>query len=123
VYSDLLYLFNNKNITKVQVCREHFVGIPSVIYTRKNFYLVKAMDDMIENLKSAGLIEYWYLQSFSKKISKKMTDDRKKLSFSHLSGCFQIWVGGCFVSFLGLIGELIVKSWRLRIKTKKRQFK
>ena len=107
----------------MQVCREHFVGIPSVIYTRKNFYLVKAMDDIIENLKSAGLIEYWYLQSFSKKIFKEKSDDRKKLTFSHLSGCFQIWVAGCFVSFLGFIGELTLKLWKMRIKMKKSQFK
>ena len=81
------------------------------------------MDDIIENLKSAGLIEYWYLQSFSKKISKEKSDDRKKLTLDHLSGCFQIWVGGCFVSSFGFVGELILKLWRGRIRKKRRLLK
>ena len=119
VYSDLLYLFNNKNISNIQVCREHFVGIPSVIYSRKNFYLVKAMDEIIENLKSAGLIEYWYLQAFSKKISKEKADDPKKLTFDQLSGSFQLWVGGCFVSFFGFIAEHVRDKWKRRIELKR----
>lgn len=81
------------------------------------------MDDIIEYLKPAGLIEYWYLQSFNKKISKEVSDDRKQLTLDHLSGCFQIWVGGCVVSFLGFVGELIHNIFKRRTKKRKRQLK
>lgn len=113
VYSDLLYQYNIKNLTNFQVCREHFLLIPIVIYTKKNFYLLQAINEKIEILRAAGLIDYWFLLSFSKEFGSKKSESPKVLTFSHLSGSFEIWMYGCILSFVMLILETIINKWKL----------
>ena len=73
------------------------------------------MNENIEYLKAAGLIEYWYSLAFSKQFSKQMSDPPKVLSLDHLSGCFQIWMIGCLVSFLVFTYELIINKYKNRL--------
>ena len=115
IYSDIVYQHSIKNLTNLQVCREPILTIPIVIYTRKHFYLLHAMNDKIESLKGAGLIEYWY----SIQLTNEFTRDDgspKILTLDHLSGCFQIWVGGCLFSFVVFTSELMVYKWKIRVK-------
>lgn len=106
-------------MTNVQICRENFMSIPIVIYTRKNFYLLKAMNQKIETLNAAGLIEYWYYLSFLQDFSNREVDPPKILTFDHLSGCFEIWAGGCLVSFLSFISEWMFIRWKMRTNRRK----
>ena len=88
------------------------MAIPIVIYTRKNFYLLKAMNEKIEIFKAAGLIEYWYSLSFTKDFSKREAHPPKILTLKHLSGSFQVWAGGCLVSLMVLICELLIIKYK-----------
>ncbi|KAL7016997.1 hypothetical protein ACKWTF_010216 [Chironomus riparius] len=106
-------------MTNLQICRENFMAVPIVIYTRKNFYLLKAMNRKIETLNAAGLIEYWYSLSFMQDLSSHEVNPPKMLTFDHLSGCFEIWTGGCLVSFLSFIAEWMFIRWKKANEWKK----
>jgi hypothetical protein len=89
--------------------------ITIVIYTRKNFYLLKAMNQKIETLNAAGLIAYWDSLSFMQDFSSHKANPPKTLTFDHLSGCFEIWAVGCLVSLLSFISEWMFIRWKMRV--------
>ena len=93
-----------------------------VIYLKKNSYLVNAINDKIGSLRAAGLIDYWYSLSFTNNLNRKHAKPRKVLSWDHLSGCFEIWAGGCLISSLTFVTEFIVKKFKMR-KSEKRTLK
>jgi len=115
VDTDLLYQYNIRNITNFQICREPFMTVPIVIYAKKNFYLIQAMNDKIESLKGAGLIEYWYSQQFLEEMSKEEKSP-EVLTLAHLSGCFQILAGGCVFSFVAFVAEWMHYKWKTRFR-------
>lgn len=116
INSDLLYQYSMKNITDFRICRENFMTIPIVIYVKKGFYLLEAMNDKIESLIAAGLIEYWHSLSYTKALLADTGNTPQVLTFNHLSGSFYIWMCGCFVSFMALICEFIVGKFKIRTK-------
>jgi hypothetical protein len=80
-----------------------------VIYTKKNFFLLDAMNEKIEQLKAAGLIEFWLFQEIDKNIiNVKEAVQPKVLSLQHLSGCFQILLFGLVFSAVVFMIELLV---------------
>jgi hypothetical protein len=89
------------------------MAIPIVIYTRNNFYLLKAMNEKIEIFKAAGLIEYWYSLSFTQDFSKREANPPKILTLHHLFGSFQVWVGGCLVGIFVFICELFSNKYKV----------
>ena len=113
VYSELIYQFINKNLTSLQICREPYITIPTVIYTKKDFYFLQALNEKIEELKGTGLIEYWFSMQFVKEFGRD-DDSPKILTLNHLSGCFLILAGGCFISFIAFILELIIFKLKKR---------
>lgn len=113
-HSNLLYQYNIRNITNFQICRERYVGIPIVMYAKKNFYLLPTINDKIELLRGAGLIEYWHSLSFIEKSLNQQSNTPKILTMGHLSGCFIIWIGGCFISCFAFIFEFIISKWKKR---------
>lgn len=99
------YNRNNFESLPLNICRDIFLMIPEVIYTRKHFYLLDEINQKISHLKSSGLIELWHLQSLEKIITRKIKlTGPKVLTFKDLKGCFQIVL---FSSFLGLIAFVI----------------
>lgn len=114
INSDLLYHHSIKNLSGFQICREAFMLVPVVIYTKKNFYLLRTINEKIEIFKAAGLIEYWYSLSFNKELLTKHSIPPKVLTFDHLSGCFFIWICGCLVSLLTLVFELMINYIKRR---------
>ncbi|KAL7017000.1 hypothetical protein ACKWTF_010218 [Chironomus riparius] len=116
VNSELLYQHSLKNFTNFQICREYFMTVPIVIYTNKNFYLLQAINDKIEKLIAAGLIEYWHSLSYKKELLNHRPKPPKVLTFNHLSGSFYILIFGCSVACLALVFELITYKFKLKIK-------
>lgn len=87
--------------------------MPSVILTRKNFFLLQAINDNIENLISSGLIKFWHdkhLYGYRKRIVSQK--DPKVLNFEHLSGCFQLLIGGCLIGLVVFFGECVLMKWK-----------
>jgi hypothetical protein len=93
---------------KFRVCREVFVSVPVVIYTKKDFYLLDVINEKIEDLKASGLIEYWLLIAMNRKVKEKDLNEPKVLSIQRLIGCFQILLFGYFLSLFVFIVEKVV---------------
>lgn len=99
--------------TRSIICREPFLTLPVVIYTRKNFYLLEAMNEKIEIFKSAGLIEFWLFKDIDKRfLNEKEIIHPKVLTLQHLSGCFWLLVFGIFLSISVLIIEFVTSKYR-----------
>lgn len=89
--------------------------VPIVIYAKKHFYLIQAMNEKIESLKVAGLIDYWYSSQFLKDFTKQQKSP-EVLTMHHLSGCFQIWASGCAFSCFVFFAEFAVDKWKYKNK-------
>lgn len=88
------------------------MSVPIVIYTVKNFYLINELNEKIDIMRAAGLVEYWYSLQFSQQFSKNKENPPKVLNISQLSGCFQIWAGGLIVSSGVFLLELFIGRWK-----------
>lgn len=81
-----------------------------VIYVKKDFYLLDALNEKIEILKAAGLIDFWHFQHVNKGILKaKNYLLPKVLKLGQLAGSFQILTFGCIVSCFIFICEVSIK--------------
>lgn len=102
---------NQQNFGKFMhiTCKEPMVLLNLVLYYPKDFFMIKAIDDKLNLMISAGLIEHWIKSEinlrFWKTSSRKR--ERKQLNYSHLSGAFWIFFIGCSVSINVFILELI----------------
>lgn len=84
------------------VCRDTLSTIPVVIYTKKNFFLLDALNEKIMILKASGLIKYW---RYPESLAINELKGPKVLMLSQLLGCFYILLIGVFISFVAFIGE------------------
>lgn len=103
------YLNNNmKNGTRLNILNENHMTIQNVIYTRKNFYLLGALNEKIEEIKSSGLLGYWHYKRKADLEPINVKKPPKVLTFERLVGCFEIWAFGLFVSFLSFLIEAVL---------------
>lgn len=82
--------------------------ISVVIYVKKDFYLLDALNEKIELLKAAGLIEFWNSQDIDEHFLKtKDSNHPKVLTLKRLLGCFHILAFGHGFSFIIFLIEII----------------
>lgn len=91
--------------------------MPVVIYTRKDFYLVEAVNEKIEFIISAGLVDFWQLQDVNDQLLKvKDIKYPEPLTTNHLMASFHILLSGYITSLFVLALEFfkykITKSGR-----------
>lgn len=99
-------LYFNENNSKFKICKQVFMTIPMVMYSLQNFYLLDAMNDKIEVLKSAGLVDFWLSRDIYKNISRaREVIYPKVLSFLHLRGIFDILLIGFAISLIVFMFE------------------
>jgi hypothetical protein len=99
---------NHNNTSEIfTICRENFMTIPVVIYARKDFFLIDKVNEKIQLVQAAGLIDYWHSQAIDKKNLK--ADDSSgqpiKLSLRHLLGSFAIWMFGLIIALIMFMAE------------------
>ena len=103
---------NYKNST-FNLCKENILSIPIVICFQKNHYLVKAVNEKIEMLNSAGFISNWlnkHMEVKSLQLKGKSNNNKpKQLNLQQLLGSIQVFVFGCLLSILTFFGE---KFWK-----------
>lgn len=106
----LLYLNQLRTADdKFIFCKETFVVVPCVIYTRKNFFLLDALNDKIEIFKSSGLLSYWYEKEvFTTPLTTRKTKPREVLELKKLIGCFELLLIGYSASFLVFLFEYLL---------------
>lgn len=90
--------------------------IPITLYLRKNHYLIDVINEKVDALITAGLINYWIEQNIGNTFITPKRKDKtpKKLNFLHLIGVFQIWFIGCALGIGTFVGELVWKYFVLR---------
>lgn len=94
------------------ICKEVFMTIPIVIYTLKDFYLLDSLNDKIEMLKSAGLIDKWHFNNIKKDFMKiDLLKQPKVLTIRQLLGCFRLLCFGCLIGFVVFASECLLKKY------------
>jgi hypothetical protein len=103
-------LYYNQNIYKdssYKYCKDILLTVPVVIYSRKDFYLLASLNEKIEILKAAGLIQFWPTKNFDRQLLNYQSPQPKKpLTLKHFVGSFSILVTGCLISLATFILEL-----------------
>lgn len=105
---DILYINQMRPVhDRFKICRETVLTIPVVIYTRKDFYLTEALDQKIEILVAAGLVEFWQFQDVDKQfLNYEQTNDSQPLTIRQMKGSFQILLLGSIASIVLFLYEL-----------------
>lgn len=95
--------------TRNRICKEPFMTVPIIIYTKKDFYLLDKINEKIEFLKASGLIDFWHYQEVKKgAMFEAEFKGPRTLKIEHLLGCFQILLYGCFISLIILALEFLL---------------
>jgi hypothetical protein len=105
----------NYNTSVFLICKEHFMTFPVVIYVRKGFYLLEQLNEKIEQLQTAGLIEYWHSQIFDQRyLNIKESDEPKPIKIEHLTGGFIILLIGLSIASFAFICEILRRFFSTR---------
>lgn len=104
----LLINQNNEYNFTFKFCKERIMGISIVMYFRKNFFMIPAINEVIGNLISAGLIDQFHYKYIDKHRASVETEDTgpKVITMSHMMGCFQLLGFGCAFGIVCFLGEL-----------------
>lgn len=71
------------------------------------------MNEKIETIKAAGLVEFWNYQNFDRNfLNFKETQGPKVLTFDQLVGSFLVLIFGCSIGFFIFIIEVVIKQVR-----------
>lgn len=96
---------------RFSVCKEPLLTMSSVILTRKDFYLIDALNWKLHSLKQSGLIDYWRSQTSDMNLLKiKETPLPKAYNLKHMQGSIQILIIGYILSIVAFVFELICSS-------------
>lgn len=94
-----------------KICKDVFMTIPIVAYAKKDFYLLDAINEKIEALTSAGLIDFWHYQNIRKDLlSVKVERYPEVLTLTQMVGCFQIMFIGWALGIVFILLEF-GSSW------------
>lgn len=113
--SEYLYQRKVSTSTKSLICAQIYMTIPTVILTTMNFYLLEEMNDKIEILKAAGLIDYWHRKGFDENsLHFEESKHPKVIKVRHVLGAIQVWIVGLTYSLLVFLIELMSNSTFVR---------
>lgn len=112
---------NNEYNFTFKFCKERLMGIPIVIYFKKNYFLIPEINKVIRNLNSGGLIEKWHYNYIDKRYLKKADDlaGPKVITVGHLSGSFQVWACGCMLAIICFLAEIMYHRFKNPVAQKK----
>jgi len=117
---EVLYLnkFYRKRM-KFNVLDEVVLSLPCVFYLQKDSYLTEVFNEKIDNMRSAGLVDYWISKYLEMKYlgTRKKKPVPRKLNFQELYGAFQVWMFGVVCSALTFAAEAIHQTMNKK-KTK-----
>lgn len=92
---------------KLHVCKEVFMTIPEVIYTKKDFYLLHAINEKINIFVSSGLINFWSFENIDKlKLREVEKTYPEVLLLDQFKGCFGILMAGVVMSVIAFFCEI-----------------
>lgn len=97
---------------KATICKEVFMTIPVVIYTRKDFYLLNSLDYWIEQLRASGLIDFRSSETFEREQSMSRALPPKVLKVKDFRGSFYIIAFGWIAGTIVLLSERAINKLR-----------
>jgi hypothetical protein len=97
------------NYTYNHLRYETFTTLSVVMYFQKDSLLTPMVNEVLQSLQSAGIIEHWH-NSYFKEVDLDVETIKAQLTIGHLRGAFQVWFGGCIASFVILIVEKLFKK-------------
>lgn len=114
---EILYLnkLHHKNYS-FNACDEVIMTVPVVFYLQKNSYLSEIFNEKIDDLRSAGLIDYWiskYLDTKYLRVIKKYSGPTK-LNFRELLGAFQLFGFGLIMAIVAFVVEWFLGEIKIR---------
>lgn len=113
--SGILYLNEQKyfaNEKTFLICKEKLMTVPVVVFAKKNFYLLDAINRKIKVFHAAGLISYWHSRAIRVEFSNnREVQPPTTLDVNHVSGCFVLLLFGLTFSFIAFITEVTMKSF------------
>ena len=96
---------------RLKVCKELLLTYPVVIYTTKNFYLLESINEKLNLINAAGLIDFWHSQIVNSKFLKAREEkSNKKLGLKHLNAVFYLFCLGLTVALIVFTLEVIGES-------------
>lgn len=116
--SFLRVIFNNlrkPRHLRDKICNEVFLTIPVVIYSQLDYFLLDKLNEKIEMLQAAGLIEFWHYKGIDKRIlNDKDLNVLKVLKVNDFMGCFQTILAGWLCGVIVLAFEVIINLVLIR---------
>lgn len=92
-----------------KICNEVFLTIPVVIYSQLDYFLLDKLNEKIEILQSAGLIEFWHYKGIDKgSLNDKDSNVPKVLKVNDLMGCFETLFAGWLCAVIVFAFEMII---------------
>jgi hypothetical protein len=114
-YDEIVYANkeNYRNFT-YNVCNEVIMTVPVVFYTKKNSYLTEVINEKIDQLKSAGLVDYFVSKYLDPKYLrvKRVEQGPRKLNLNELLIAFELFGVGVMSSLVILSIELALYKIR-----------
>lgn len=90
----------------IAICKESLCTIPVVIYSQKNFYLLKPFNRILGRLIQAGLIDFWRARDFDHSVlNRKQLSVPKVLTLTQIQGCLRILIAGHLIGVVAFIIE------------------
>lgn len=115
-YYRLVYQ-NQKNFISgatLTICKENIQIAHVVMITRKDFFLVDALNKKIELLKESGLIEFWRMQFIDmNSVTAKVRNHPQVITLDQMQGIVYILMIGYLVSVTAFWFEIAL-SYRLK---------
>lgn len=80
------------------------------MYFPKNHFLENLIDQKVNILKSAGLIDYLIEKYVPKQVKVETFLGPKKLTVDQLAGGIFVFLMGCFISLISFVVEIVIKK-------------
>lgn len=105
-YTGVIYV-NRLMPDPYTICPEVVMTLPIVIYTKKDFFLLEAINEKLAILNAAGLIRFWHFNDngFS---TQKESKQPKFMTLEHLKGSFYILLLGVSTSSFVFVAEVLI---------------
>jgi hypothetical protein len=100
----------NENNFTLRILPEVLFSVPIAMYFPKNHFLDNLIDQKINVLNSAGLVDYLIAKYAPKPVELETMSGPKRLTFDQLAGGIYVCLAGSLMSFLAFVVEVLMKK-------------
>lgn len=103
----VLYDMKRGNL-RFTICKEAMYTNAFVFYFARNSYLIDKFNEVAENCKSAGILNFIHSKYINTNLMMKMSQrsPAQALNYDHIEGFFTIFCGGCVLAFISFVCEI-----------------